>query len=60
MEPVPYPFGEAVARLELRVVLETLVRRLPSLRIAVPPGDVDWRTGRLMRGVVALPVTWIC
>ena len=44
------------ARLELRVVLATLVRRRPSLRLAVPAAEIQWRTGQLMRGVRALPV----
>ncbi|MFC0436582.1 cytochrome P450 [Kutzneria buriramensis] len=55
---VHHCLGAPLARLELRVVLDTLVRRLPGLRLAVPAGDVKWRTGRLMRGVLALPVTW--
>jgi cytochrome P450 len=50
--------GAPLARLELRVVLATLVRRLPGLRLAVAPGDVEWRLGRLVRGAVALPVAW--
>jgi cytochrome P450 len=55
---VHHCLGAPLARLELRIVLETLVRRLPGLRLAVPAADVKWRSGRLMRGVLALPVTW--
>ncbi|GAA3433276.1 cytochrome P450 [Kutzneria kofuensis] len=55
---VHHCLGAPLARLELRVVLATLVRRLPSLRLAVPAEDIEWRTGQLMRGVRALPVAW--
>ncbi|WP_416970871.1 cytochrome P450 [Streptomyces sp. 4F14] len=50
--------GAQLARLELRVVLEVLTRRLPDLRLAVPADQLSWRTERLVRGVAALPVTW--
>jgi cytochrome P450 len=50
--------GAQLARMELQIVLATLVRRLPGLRLAVAPEDVAWRTDRLVRGVTALPVTW--
>jgi cytochrome P450 len=50
--------GAPLARLELCVVLETLVRRLPGLRLAVPATDVEWSADRLIRGVRALPVAW--
>ncbi|HEY9332622.1 MAG TPA: cytochrome P450 [Streptomyces sp.] len=47
-----------LARLELRTVIETLVRRLPGLRLAVPADEVEWNTNRVMRGVRRLPVEW--
>ncbi|MER5555533.1 cytochrome P450 [Streptomyces sp. NPDC002793] len=50
--------GAQLARVELCVVLETLVARLPGLRLAVPADQLSWRTERLIRGVAALPVTW--
>ncbi|GHG83283.1 cytochrome P450 [Streptomyces griseocarneus] len=50
--------GAQLARLELQVALGTLVRRLPSLRLAVPADEVTWKANRMMRGVEALPVTW--
>ncbi|MFD7061132.1 cytochrome P450 [Streptomyces sp. NPDC059906] len=50
--------GAPLARLELRVVLETLVRRLPDLRLAVPAEEVVWNQNRAVRGPRALPVTW--
>lgn len=50
--------GAQLARVELRVVLETLVTRLPGLHLAVPADELAWRTERLIRGVAALPVRW--
>ncbi len=50
--------GAPLARLELRVLLTTLVRRLPDLRLAVSAKDLAWRRDGLMRGVTSLPVTW--
>jgi cytochrome P450 len=50
--------GAPLARLELRVLLGTLVRRLPDLHLAVAAADVEWSAGRLMRSVRSLPVGW--
>jgi cytochrome P450 len=50
--------GAPLARLELNVLLTTLLRRLPDLRLAIAPEEIEWRGGGLMRGVAALPVTW--
>ena len=50
--------GAPLARLELQVVLETLVRRLPGLRLAVPADAVEWTENRAVRGPRVLPVTW--
>ncbi|MCX4680653.1 cytochrome P450 [Streptomyces sp. NBC_01433] len=55
---VHHCLGAQLARMELRIVLETLIRRLPGLRLAVPVDQMSWRTERLIRGVAALPVTW--
>jgi cytochrome P450 len=50
--------GAPLARLELRMAVGTLVRRLPGLRLAVPADEVAWRPDRLVRGAKALPVAW--
>jgi cytochrome P450 RapN len=55
---VHHCLGAPLARLELRMAVGTLVRRLPGLRLAVPADEVSWRADRLVRGVRALPVTW--
>lgn len=49
--------GQPVARLELSIALGALIRRLPTLRLAVPPSDITFKNTNLV-GVAALPVTW--
>jgi cytochrome P450 RapN len=55
---VHHCLGAPLARMELQLAIGTLVRRLPSLRLAVPADEVPWRSNRLVRGVRALPVAW--
>lgn len=53
-----YCTGAALARMNLQVALCGLVERHPGLRLAVPEDQLQWKTGSLMRGPLALPVTW--
>ncbi|GJF30533.1 cytochrome P450 [Kitasatospora sp. NE20-6] len=50
--------GQPLARVELQIALETLLRRLPGLRLAVPFDDLRYRTGMVVYGVEELPVAW--
>jgi cytochrome P450 len=50
--------GHAIARMELQVALGTLFRRIPSLDLAVPIGEVEFKDDMSAYGVHALPVTW--
>lgn len=50
--------GLQLARLELGLVLQTLFRRLPELRLAVPAEQVEFKLDSLVHGVRALPVEW--
>jgi len=50
--------GQPLARVELRVILGTLLRRLPGLRLAVDPSEVPFRLYSQVSGVSRLPVTW--
>ncbi|NGO66864.1 cytochrome P450 [Streptomyces boncukensis] len=51
-------FGQQTARLELTVAFETLLRRVPSLRLAVPLEEVPFKTDSTVVGPAALPVAW--
>ena len=48
--------GAPLARLEGQVAFGTLLRRLPNLRLAVPPEALSWHPGSLIRSLRALPV----
>ncbi|MEV4844350.1 cytochrome P450 [Micromonospora matsumotoense] len=50
--------GAQLARMELQVVLETLLAHTPGLRLAVPESALTWKSGLLVRGLTALPVSW--
>jgi len=50
--------GASLARTELRVALSTLLRRIPGLRLAVAPEDLEIRPGSVAGGLVSVPVTW--
>jgi cytochrome P450 len=50
--------GQNLARLELQIVFETLFRRIPTLRLAVPVDEVPFKTGAVIYGAFELPVTW--
>lgn len=50
--------GQHIARMELATVLGQLAARVPSLRLAVPLADVDWKSDSAVRGPAELPVAW--
>ncbi|MFG1700669.1 cytochrome P450 [Nonomuraea sp. NPDC049309] len=50
--------GQALARTELQVVLEVLLRRLPSLELAVPVEELERVEGLAVGGLRTLPVRW--
>ncbi|MFC3572706.1 cytochrome P450 [Streptomyces yaanensis] len=50
--------GGMLARLEAELLVDVLLDRVPGLRLAVPPEQVPFKKGALIRGPEALPVTW--
>jgi cytochrome P450 PksS len=50
--------GAPLARVEARIGLATLARRLPTLRLNAPPESVRWELNGPIRGVPHLPVAW--
>ncbi|MEV6158238.1 cytochrome P450 [Nonomuraea sp. NPDC052129] len=56
----PYScLGQALARTELQTVLAVLLRRLPSLELAVPARELARREGLLIGGLQQVPVKWV-
>ncbi|MCX5560005.1 cytochrome P450 [Streptomyces sp. NBC_00038] len=50
--------GAVLARMQTELLINTLLDRLPGLRLAVPADQVPWRQRTMIRGPRALPVTW--
>ncbi|WP_037310968.1 cytochrome P450 [Amycolatopsis orientalis] len=50
--------GQQLARIEMRAGFEGLLRRFPTLELAVPADEVRLKTDMNIYGVHALPVTW--
>lgn len=50
--------GQALARTELQVVLEVLLRRLPTLELAVPVQELRRVEGLIVGGLREVPVRW--
>jgi cytochrome P450 len=53
-----YCLGAELARLQLRLAVPALLRRLPDLRLADRPDAVGWSVGTATRGPTRLLVTW--
>ncbi len=51
-----YCLGAPLARLEGQIAINTLLRRMPDLRLAVPVNALRWRPGLILHGLKALPV----
>jgi cytochrome P450 len=50
--------GQNLARLELQIVVDTLLRRIPDIRPAVPVDELPFKEDSLVYGIHELPVTW--
>ncbi|MGW4729257.1 cytochrome P450 [Streptomyces shenzhenensis] len=50
--------GAPLARLQVRIVLERLLRRFPTLRLAAVDTPVVWKEGLATRGLSQLLVDW--
>jgi cytochrome P450 len=50
--------GQPLARAEMRIALNRLFARFPTLRLAVPAADVPTRPDALAYGLTSLPVSW--
>jgi cytochrome P450 len=53
---VHYCLGAPLARLEGQIAINTLLHRLPAVRLAVASRALRWRRGLVLRGLESLPV----
>lgn len=53
-----YCIGSGLARLELQIVIGSLIKRFPTLQLAVDPAELPRPHGMLVHGITELPVTW--
>ncbi|WEX01090.1 cytochrome P450 [Rhodococcus sp. RCBS9] len=50
--------GQQLARVELQVVYSTLLKRIPTLALAEPLENLEYKTDMSIYGLHRLPVTW--
>ncbi|MFN8100604.1 MAG: cytochrome P450, partial [Mycobacterium sp.] len=50
--------GQQLARAEMQIVFPTLLRRIPTLRLAIPFDEVPFKHDTLAYGVYSLPCEW--
>jgi cytochrome P450 len=50
--------GQNLARAELQIVFDTLLRRVPTLRLAVPADDLPFKSDAAIYGIYHMPVAW--
>jgi cytochrome P450 len=55
---IHYCLGAPLARLEGKIAINTLIQRLPDLRLARPVTELRYRSSPVVRGLERLPVIW--
>jgi cytochrome P450 len=55
---IHYCIGAPLARLEGQIAFNTLIERMPNLRLAVPSNQLRWHSSFLARGLTTLPVSF--
>jgi cytochrome P450 RapN len=50
--------GHHLARLQVKVTVETMLRRFPNLELAIPESQLTWSDKTPLRSIDALPLTW--
>jgi cytochrome P450 len=50
--------GQNLARAELQIIFDTLLRRVPTLRLAVPVDELPFKSDAAIYGIYHMPVTW--
>jgi cytochrome P450 len=55
---VHFCLGAPLARLEGEIAINTLLRRIPDLRLSVESKTLRWRPSMFLRGLESLPVSF--
>ncbi|MEE1801644.1 cytochrome P450 [Streptomyces sp. JV176] len=50
--------GQNLARMELQIVFDTLVRRVPGLKLAAPVEKLPFKNDSSVYGIYEMPVSW--
>ena len=53
---IHFCLGAPLARMEAQIAINTLLDRMPDLRLKVPPDSLRWRSSMILRGLDSLPV----
>jgi cytochrome P450 len=53
---IHFCLGAPLARMEGQIAINTLLHRMPNLRLKYSPESLTWRPGMVLRGLKALPV----
>jgi cytochrome P450 len=53
---IHFCLGAPLARMEGQIAIDTLLRRMPELRLVDSPESLTWRPGMILRGLNGLPV----
>ena len=53
---VHYCLGAPLARLEGQIAINTFLRRVPNVRLAIPRNTLKWRPGLVLHGLKSLPL----
>ena len=55
---IHFCLGAPLARLEAEIAINTLLRRIPDLRLSIPANSLRWRSSMILRGLESLPVSF--
>jgi cytochrome P450 PksS len=55
---IHFCLGAPLARMEAQIAINTLLRRMPDLRLTDKPESLRWRPSMILRGLDALPVVF--
>jgi cytochrome P450 len=53
---IHFCLGAPLARMEAQIAINTLLRRMPNMRLKVSADSLRWRPSMILRGLEALPV----